>query len=385
MNKHVLIATGLAVLSAPAFATKTRMTSLGQDSNYGSHYIKDTRSIFRNAAHVNSMKNYVVTEWGTDAANAAGTAEGGFFREAGNFSYGVYLGSDLESQEANRASAAAGGYAGSTIAQGAAALVDRDNEIDLFFAGDAGLEWGVRLSHASGKNESTGNLKADQSSLGLGFGVVMGELEGYANLALSDKSENLAGATTAGVKWEGATGIVAGLKYGWMGHNFFASYETRGSEFTAGTGIAKNETSQNIITVGVGQVKEVSATSRMNWDVAYKATTNEDKDGTTVANNREQKLSALPLTVGFETDATSWLTWRGSVSQNVVLNNSEVKVGTATTKSTTANTTTVAAGATLNFGKLKVDGAIGTATGAAGAGGLSTDALLTTVGVHYWF
>jgi hypothetical protein len=89
-----------------------------------------------------------------------------------------------------------------------------------------------------------------------------------------------------------------------------------------------------------------------------------------------------------EADATSWLTLRGSVSQDVVLNTTK---NTAGRKSTDTNSTNVNAGATLNFGNLKVDGVVGTtgssraATTASEQGVLATDNLMTRVGVTYKF
>lgn len=395
MKKHVLIATGLAVLASPAFATKTRMAALGQDSGYGSHYIKDTRSIFRNAAHVNSMKNYVVTEWGAaTGANSAATApaaEGGFFREAGAFAYGVYMGSDLESQNSTRNATVAGGYAGSAIVQGNASFVNRDNELDLFFGGDMGVEWGAHLSYSKNKNEQTTFKNAEQSSFGLGLGAIVGDIEGYANFMLKDESEHKFGSAANDFKWEADTGMVLGAKYAWSNCSFFAAYEKRGSEYSAGTGVAKNATEQTVLTFGAGHIKEVSATSRMIWDVSFNSSKGEDKDGTTATNNAELKSTTLPVTVGFETDATSWLTLRGSAAQAVLINNVENKTSsTATTKRNNQNNTSVNAGATLNFGKLKVDGSIGT-NGVNGNhtnaknGVLDMDRLLTQVAVHYWF
>lgn len=391
MKKHVLIATGLAVLSTSAYATKARMAALGQDTGYGSFYMSDSRNIFRNAAHVNSMKNYVVTEWGSatgaDSTATAPAAEGGFFREAGAFAYGLYLGSDLESQNGIRS--AGTGYGGSGIAFGQASALDRDNELDVFFAGDMGVEWGVHLNYASNKDETgTPAVKEKQSALGLGAGIVMGDLNAYLNMGFKDETENVN--NTTGAKWESMGSMVAGVGYNWMSYTFFAEYQKRGAEFVSGSGVAKNETEQTVLKVGAGHVKEVSATSRMVADLHYSTTKGEDKDGTTATNNREQTVTKLPLTVGFETDATSWLTLRGSVSQAVIINNAEVKTSSATTKSTNANDTSVNAGATLNFGKLKVDGMIGT-NGVNGTntnaknGVLDADRLLTQVAVHYWF
>ncbi|MBY0412824.1 MAG: hypothetical protein K2Q18_01600 [Bdellovibrionales bacterium] len=95
MKRNVLVIAGLAVLSTNAFASKARVEALNQDSVRGSEYISDSRNIFRNPAHLNTMSNYLVTEWGTAASTDSQTApraEGGFFRETGSFNYGLYLG-----------------------------------------------------------------------------------------------------------------------------------------------------------------------------------------------------------------------------------------------------------------------------------------------------
>lgn len=381
MKKHVLLATGLAVLSTSAFATKARMEALGQDTDRGSYYLEDSRSVFLNAATLNNVKNYVVTEWGTanntnTDSTSAPQAEGGFFREMGSFAYGLYLNNGINSQ--NDVRRGGNGYA-NAVAMGDTNFVSQDNRLDLFFAGDMGVKWGARLGYASGKNKTT--FEAKNSFLGLGFGMEMGDLAAYANIDLKDESE---GATAAGDKWEADTALNIGLSYKVAGMTVFADYDTVGAKYTA-SGAAAVETSRNTITVGVGKVHEVSSTARINMDLAYVNEKSEDKSTATT----EVTDSRLPLTIGFEADATSWLTLRGSVSQAVIINKTETKT-TSTTEATNANTTNVAAGATLNFGKLKVDGTIGTtdisrAGTANETGVLSTDNLLTKVAVHYWF
>ncbi|WP_127716555.1 hypothetical protein [Halobacteriovorax sp. HLS] len=373
MKKQILIATGLAVLSTSAFASKARLEALGQNDDRGSFYVEDARNIFRNASKVNTFKNYIVTEWGTDNAAAdtaaAPHAEGGFFREMGSFAYGLYLGSDIDSENANRTNYQA-----------------QDNDLDLFFGGDMGVQWGARLHYASGKNETTGTFKKEHSNLGLGLGMTMGDIEAYANMILSDESK---GGASAGDKFE-ANGLNIGAAYNFAGNKFFVDYDKSGYDNTVSA--VKTENELTTLTVGVGRIHEVSSTARLNMDVAYVASTEKVKPAS--ATFGEIKNSTLPVTLGFEADATSWLVLRGSVSQNVFINNREVKGATTTTnnvKSTNTNTTDVTAGATLNFGKLKVDGSIGTtgasrtAATAAEQGVLSLDNMMTRVGVHYWF
>ena len=394
MKKSIMIGLGLALLSTSAYATKSRLSALGQNEARGSHYIDDTRSVFRNAAHVNTMNNYVVTEWGnnTGAAGTTENAEGGFFRSSGAFAYGLYYGSDLDDQNAIRSNAAAStnNYGGSSIAMGSSSLMARTNEIGLFFGGDMGVQWGAPLQYSKAKNEgSTLNDKeADQSGLALGGGIIMGDLELYANLKLSDDSENFANASTTGAKWEGG-GVNIGASYGWGDWTFFAEYDKISAEFTAGSGVAKNETERTSLEIGAGNTHEVSSTARVYYNVSYKSVEGEDKDGTTAANNRKQKDTNLPFTVGFEADANSWLTVRGAISANVLISDTEVTTSGATGrtfKETDVDSQSVTAGATLNFGKLKIDGVIGSGeSGNSSNDDLALDNLFTEVAVHYWF
>ncbi|PIK13892.1 MAG: hypothetical protein CES88_12970 [Halobacteriovorax sp. JY17] len=368
MKKQILIATGLAVLSTSAFASKARLEALGQNDDRGSFYVEDARNVFRNAAKVNTHKNYITTEWGTasnttDDSTTAPHAEGGFFREMGSFNYGVYMGSQIDSQNSSRT-----------------AYQAHDNALDLFFGGDMGVQWGARVHYANGNTENAGTFKKEHSNFGLGLGMMMGDIEGYANIILSDESK---GGAAAADKFE-ANGLNLGASYNLNGTKIFVDYDTDGYDDTVSG--AKTEQTYTAITVGVGRIHEVSSTARLNMDVKFVS----EKDETKTTTTTETKETTLPLTLGFEADATSWLTLRGSVSQNVIINNREVKT-TTTNKNTKANTTNVSAGATLNFGKLKVDGSIGTTSHARNAaaqsenGTLALDNVLTRVGVTYWF
>ncbi|WP_372656047.1 hypothetical protein [Halobacteriovorax sp.] len=374
MKKQILIATGLAVLSTSAFASKARLEALGQNDDRGSFYVEDARNIFRNASKVNTHKNYITTEWGTanDAADSKTTphAEGGFFREMGSFNYGVYLGSEIDSQNASRVNI----VTDDTIKDsGEYNFLKHDNALDLFFGGDMGVQWGARLHYASAKDESAA-VSQEHDNFGLGLGMMMGDIEAYANMTLSDESKgNVFQDSTgaAGDKLEGNS-LNVGVAYNLMGSKLYADYDKAGYESTIAG--AKTEYTETTMTVGVGRIHEVSSTARLNMDIAYVSGKEETKTTSTV----EAKETFIPLTLGFEADANSWLVLRGAITQNVLLNTDKDNAGKKTTK---ANTTTVTSGATLNFGKLKVDGSIGTGT----AGTLQLDNLMTRVGVSYWF
>jgi len=141
MKKTLVVAAGLAVLSTSAFATKSRMTALNQDSGRGSYYIDDERNAFRTAGSFGG--NYVYVEHGASAASGVGgTAEGGFFREGSSMSYGLYLNSSEHGQLASAA--------GTVTVEGVNVPVAIDPaRVDLFLKLNSGMNWGVRLGYES--------------------------------------------------------------------------------------------------------------------------------------------------------------------------------------------------------------------------------------------
>lgn len=374
MKKHLVVATGLALLSTSAYATKARMEALGQHTIRGSHYISDSRNIFGNPADLNEMKNYVVTEFGEDSSTATPEPQGGFFREVGSFAYGFYLG--FEDEDTYSAARTTAGYK------------SQDNTLDFFFAGDMGIQWGARLHYASVSDEavtgaSSTTIKAENSTLGLGLGVNAGPISLEANVGVKDESEGRT-AGLAGDKWENETSFDIVGKYKIGAITTFAEYYKNGyQDKRSGTVTTKQEDSKMVL--GLGHIHEVTSTSRVFTDASLSIVEGKTTASGTVS--ADTKVTTLPLTIGFEAEAKSWLTLRGSVQQNVFLGSSknELNGGKATS---IANSTNISAGATLNFGKLKVDGVIGkedVGTTPDEQGSLRTDRLLTKVSVHYWF
>ena len=304
----------------------------------------------------------------------------------GAFSYGVYLNNNNDAEEGVRNGS---GYAGSAIATGVTGFQDQDNNIDLFFGGDMGVQLGARLGYAKGEtNTGTAATTKEQSSMSLSLGILMGDLDAYASMKLKDESKG--NGTTADAKYE-AGGMQVGVGYNLGDLRVFADYSKQDAEYTSAAGAAKNTTDQTAMVFGVSKTHEVSSSSRLWYSASYNNTKGEDKDGTTATNNQERTDTQLALNIGMEAEANSWLTLRGSVSGPFIINERETKT-TTTAKNTLADQVKVNAGATLNFGKLKVDGSIGTSQGArngsvqtSNQGVLTTDNLLTRVAVHYWF
>lgn len=358
MKKNVLVIAGLAVLSTNAFASKARMTALQQGS--ASYYINDTRSVFLNPASVVDNKNYILVEAGTHAAgvNGATNPEGGFFREMGSISYGLYLGNNGGSELVSHTTAVAG----------VPKYLAQANGVDLFVGGDMGMKWGANFHMSSQSqevnptdNSALGHRKND--SMGIGLGVVHGDMEGYAHLGLNDKSVGSSAAATNTEESKITGDMKIGGSYKLNGWTLFADYSAAKLQETSAT-----DTKASEIVVGAGRSHEIAAGARLFTDVSYSVETTEVAQKVTI--------TKLPITIGVEADATSWLTLRGSIHQALTGNYKHSVVG-----KTVPETGAMAAGATLNFGKLKIDGTL-TNTG---VGTLGTNDTISNMALSYNF
>jgi len=335
MRKQILIAASLAALSTSAWATKARLQALGQDTDAGSLYYSDTRSVFKNPAYINEYNNFVITEVTRGNGNVA---EGGFYKSAGSLNYGF-------------------NFSNSGLNNGG-------NELQAFVGGDAGIQWGVSAQIGKSEMESApGVTSQDDSSFGLSAGAIMGNMEAYVRLSLKNETSDPSLNETT----EGDLNPVIGVAYTMNNNTFFGEFEKNGSETTIAG--ATTETSGTEFRVGWGRVHKVSDSARIYTDVMFQAVESEP------AANQEQEDKSVPVTVAMEADANSWLTLRGSVSHNIYETSETEAAGTETESSGIAGSTSVGVGATLNFGKLKVDGSIATQ---------SSDTT-ARVGVHYWF
>ena len=383
MKKQVIVALGLAVLATPAFASKARLQALGED-NYGSQFINDNRNIWLNAAQINNHKDLVTFEFGTESTGddaATPRGEGGVYKNHGNLVYGVHFGG--ASSTGNALRAAAGLVAGTNPDS------SEQNNIDVFVGGDAGMKWGANLGYAKNAVEGS-NLSSE--SMRTRLGVIMGDTQAYANLNLINNAKS-----AAGQKFEGKLGYQVGLIHAWEGHTLFADYRS----FEAENATLKKDIGLKRLEVGIGHVERLNDKSNLFAKASYLMGSVENEilststtfgtagcgTGNAAVFCNEYKTSQVPVVVGLETEATSWLTLRGSVGA-VVWGSEEDK----TNERSIQNATIINAGATLKFGELSVDGVVGnSATGAAtsangtDSGTLRTDSLMSRVSMTYRF
>ena len=436
MKKQLIAIAGLAVLSTPAFATKARMIALGENinDNIGSLYFSDSRNIFQNAAYANDYKDMVIFEWGSSANTVqpspplpAGTtvkadtdqnsqAEGGFLKSHGNYVYGLYFGA--ESPYTNEIRSYTRGLNNDAFQQ--------DNQIDAFFAGQSAMlgKWGVNATYSASENDS---VDAKQSSASIRFGMIKNKTEAFANIALKNKAEiGAAGPTGAQAatgtdEFKGKLGFELGATqdldlvkvFAYVRHakwehdadsnsgNAGATPARPGVPATAYTG--KFDGTYWLYQVGAGKEHRINDKSVLFLKAEYLNFMRKVEGGTGLADGEEINLDdwRVPVTIGLEYDAASWLTLRGSVVQNIVAgtdndydgNEGAVSSGVLAKrtpgKNSTPNSTNVNAGLTLKFGELAIDGVIGT-DGAnnsttAEKGALTLDNLASRVAMTYKF
>lgn len=377
MKKQLVLAAGLAVLATPALASKARLQALGEDTN-GSFYINDNRNIFLNASEVLNHKDMVTFEWGAGQATenvGDANAEGGFLRSSGNMVWGAQMGRVTDFSTDYQAA----------LTQGALTNpFTPSNALDVFVGGDAGIKWGAQLTYSNRKDDAfvTADRDAEASEMDLAVGVSQGNIAGYLKYGLSGKVET----DNDNVEVKRKSPLQLGASYKWMEYTFFAQYEMHNLDVDSST-TTSHDVKDTQWQIGAGRSTKLSDKATLFTKVAY-VNSNQDWDDLGGA-GEEDSSKQLPVTVGLEYDAASWLALRGSISQSVLINTVENDSNAAKRKQTAANTTNVNAGASFKFGDLTMDGVIGTTAGATGdnaeTGTFNTDTLMSRVSMTYRF
>lgn len=451
--KHLMLSILLGLFASNAYATQARLIALGMNEldDEGSYYIKDSRNIFLNPAWINEFPNRVIIEWGSAgyaplAAAIETTVEqdskqkgqGGFLKKAGNFVYGMYYGNESNTSSFLRL-ASSGTATTLATALGSNKMVPTaENQIEFFFGGENGVQWGVNVVYLNNKNEITGNGKDAASAVRLG--VKDGDAwDFHVNMSTSNKAErtsdinltSLGGGAVdtsnqTGVKneFKGKFGIQVGGSYnlGNWGRPFasykhfsweqvdnynYSSFNAVNLGATLGTNQAgKNGTSEgkfDDIKIGWGKVSEVNSTDKLFFELYLKKVDVE----LNLARKVEVDYMVIPLVIGYEAAANSWLTLRGSVAQNLwgkrdnknfnyanpIVRSLVAGVYGSEGKGSVAASTQISGGASLTFGDLVIDGILGTTNVGNSSqdansktnGLLSFDKIMTSVAMTYAF
>lgn len=309
MNKLIVLA-ALALAGSPALASKARVTALNN-----SRQLSDVQYVFERPYLVNSIGELATMEWGTKGDNVAPHAEFGFLKKHGEANYGLYLGKQ-----------------GFLSEKAAGAFLDEQNPINLVYGTKTGdISWGVNLSFSNGKDDAT-NKKSSSSGLNLGATFGMWEVE--LGTALSGKSEEAA--NTVEVKGDMKLGV------GYIMDEMKQAYLTYRTNKVETNGVAEEKTEMDL-----GFINTLVKNDDANFFYGIAYHSDKVKDGA--------ETTSLPVWMGIEANATSWMVMRASLKQNVLIN--EVKA--ANGNKTDADSIAFAAGAGIKLNKGMLDVSFG--------------------------
>ncbi len=335
------------------------MYSLNQDPHRGSYYIEDTRNIFRNPADINLFKDYATfeLEFIPKDSQLSLVPQGGYFTHLGKFPVGIFLGQGMVE-----------GFLLTDEFFNATPTdlflsTGESNPVSFFFGGgDKDFQWGVDIRIVNSHITVGGNQSSEEAlSCGLGFNI--GSLNIYGKYDIKEKTQ----VTGSDLSQDGTFetfGFIAGAIYRFERISLLIDYIKGKTELTGRTDTSQNGIAQSsTLSLGIGHINELNDFAKLFFNLNL-----ENEKEEISAHHTDTTNNRLPLVLGFEVDATSWLILRGSVVQNIFL-------------STYSFQTRVNLGGTLSFGKLKVDGNLGMNEISL----LNASAFFANAAFTYWF
>jgi hypothetical protein len=362
-----LIIVAVALASVNAFASRARVIALGNSA-----HLIDTQTVLSNPSDILMIGDYVNFESGTNADPSNGAqyanAEGTITRSMGESKLGLTLG--------NQSKNASIWGLRSVAATGIATIVSQQNPVTVTYGMKMNdMMLGANLVY-SNFNDKFNDTK--ESSSGVRFGLRTGAIDAKLGIGLSNTF------STATEKFKGTTGISGGFGY-MMDNNYFnVAVEAAGFKTETPTPAATDRKfDSTTITLGALQSHKKDG-SELFYGIALSSEARKLEVG---GGEQKTTLMSLPITVGMEVDAASWLALRGSIKQSTLISNEKRETGGTTTLETAPglNTTVAVVGAGLKFNKLTIDGSLEGLSGSTATQAVNGTTLLGTVGLTYLF
>lgn len=361
MKKTILIA-ALTMMSASAFASKARVNSLQSPAHR-----KDINDVLTKPDQAINYGDSMILEFGstgstgvTATSSGTGNAEGGFIRKMDNSAWGLYFGNKTVSAADYRT-----GYLG------------LENAVNLIYSmgmGDMDFGAGLYYSKSARKPDAGANSQLSQDAMGLYLSASskMGWDAQFAlGLANNAKVESVPAAPTTDKSLKGKTTFRLAGGY-WMDTMYAYAFYGSGGAKAEVNGATTTDRADSSMGLGVINSHKKDG-SEFYYGASYvMSSAKDDATGATSLGAGVAKIESayIPLIAGLEVDANSWLTLRGSITQNFFIADYKASSTTAVTdKRDNANSTTVAAGAGLKFGKLSMDGVLSAGQSATGTFG----------------
>jgi len=356
-----LLTIAIIIASSTAFATRSRLNALGNPA-----HLVEQATVYGNPSDIVGLSESLTLETGaTSTSGTATSAEGMLIKSFGEAKVGIALGhKDVNVNDLR------------TTLVPTTVTVTQQNPIELTY----GTKMGDMSVAGTLVYSNYNNKKADEkeNTMSVRAGAQTALWTASVDLGLANKW------TSGTTEVKGKTNLVVGGGYNVSPELYvYGSYSMLGAKKSSGS-TQDNDLDKNVIQAGA-----VTSLKKDGNEFFYGASLVNTvvKDAKTSLSTDDTKTTALtlPVIIGFEADAASWLTLRGSVTQTVLINDTKEETGSTTSSefSPGANNTTFAAGAGLKFNKVTVDGSIL-------AGGkqnidLGSNNLLGQVGLTYAF
>ncbi len=371
MKNYLTLVLALAVVSSPAYASRARLEALGEGKN-GSYYIDDARNMFLNPASITKHKKKLMLELGANngttvdssAAQANMRPQGGFTNTFGDFTYAVYL---------NNVSDRAIGTLGGILAPA--------NSVEVALAGEGAVNWGLSVLTAGNRT----GVNTNSHYWAARFGVEKDAAALFGTVGIVSKAVNGA------AEIKGDLSLDLGATYKIDNMTLYGRYTTTKATANASFIATGNESKLNTFGVGAGWKKEMTKSTNMFTRVEVASTKVTSTNAAIRALSPDVNTFNVPLVLGAETQALSWLAIRGSIAQSLT--------GSDLTSNSNYNIRpTVSAGVGMTFGDVQIDGVVasnglnaqtdntGIGTGAnSGATFGFGDAMISRIGLTYNF
>ncbi len=371
--KKALLFAAVALMSTSALASKARRTALGN--------VRDMSDISDIAGDVQVGGMYIARpdkamaygEWAlmelgksTTAATTTAVAEGGFVRMMGSGALGAYLGAPNK---------AANDYRVSFDTAAATTTLKQENPLRVFYASKAGdMTWGAGLLYSSSKTKNDGATitSSKQDASGVVVSASTDVWDAQLGLGLSNNATTTVTAGDNSLTGKATAQLTGGYKMDTL--YFYGAYGMQGAKGDKAGASTVLDRADNEITLGVMNSHKKDGTNFF-YGIEYDATTAKEDASTPTslgANKTKIETTNLPLYVGIEAEAASWLILRASIKHTVgLLGLAKVKSSTnnsTDSEVTGADATTVAAGAGIKWNKFMLDGVLAASSGAANVG-----------------
>lgn len=360
----------ISLISINSYATRARMVALSN-----ADHLLDVQTVYAKPFDMLRLNtDYVTFEsgatGGVSSTSEAANAEGMIVRSVGDAKLGLAFGhqSSFASSWGLRSNASyfnAQGY--SNLA------TNQQNPIEVSYAFKRNEDlWGGTLIYSTYLNsKATGATVQKENSTGFRIGTMQGKWDLTLTAVLVNMAE-----LANGKKMTGSSTL--GLAGGYEINSTLSMFGDIGISGAKFEDIGAQDGQVKLVNYKIGLINIYETES---GEIFYSiAVIQEELKKETSSGVQKKFVNNLPVTIGFENDANSWLVLRGSIVQSVLLANTNDEIA-AEEYVPGVNTTTLALGAGLKWSNISVDGTLKTASSQK----INTSELLSQVGMTYIF